>query len=150
MRKKTIEDYVEVIYSLQNEKGRVKTNDIALALDISPASVTEIFQKLSDEGYIHYEKYIGVNLTKKGKQIAVETLKRHDTLKKFLMILGITENIANEDACRIEHVVNKETMNRLTKFVDFVSNLNDVPGWLDRFEYFYETGEFMKNQKKDK
>ena len=150
MRKKTIEDYVEEIYNLQNEKGRVKTNDIALALDITPASVTEIFQKLSNEGYIHYKKYNGVNLTKKGELIAVETLKRHDTLKKFLMILGITEETANEDACRIEHVVNKETMNRLKKFVDFVTNLNDVTDWFDRFKYFYETGEIIKKNKKIK
>ena len=99
---------------------------------------------------IHYKKYNGVNLTKKGEQIAVETLKRHDTLKKFLMILGITEETANEDACRIEHVVNKETMNRLKKFVDFVTNLNDVTDWFDRFKYFYETGEIIKKNKKIK
>ncbi len=52
MRKKTIEDYAEIIYILEEEKGMVHTNDIASALDINPASVTEIFQKLNDEGYM--------------------------------------------------------------------------------------------------
>ena len=65
MRKKTIEDYAEIIYILEEEKGMVHTNDIASALDINPASVTEIFQKLNDEGYINYEKYTGVTLTEK-------------------------------------------------------------------------------------
>ena len=50
MRKKTIEDYVELVYDLQHGKKRVHTNDVASALNINPASVTEIFQKLSDEG----------------------------------------------------------------------------------------------------
>ena len=54
MRKRTIEDYAELVYIIQNKKEKVHTNDVASALDINPASVTEIFQKLSDEGYINY------------------------------------------------------------------------------------------------
>lgn len=144
MRKKTIEDYVELIYILQDKTGKVHTNDIASALDISPASVTEIFQKLSDEDYINYEKYSGVSLTSKGKKIAIETKRKHDTLKKFLMILGITEKTADEDACKIEHIVTPETMKRLTKFVDFVQKFKEGPRWLDNFEHFYKTGEYFE------
>jgi DtxR family Mn-dependent transcriptional regulator len=144
MRKKTIEDYVELIYILQGKTGKVHTNDIASALDISPASVTEIFQKLSNEGYINYEKYSGVSLTSKGKKIAIETKRKHDTLKNFLMILGITEKTADEDACKIEHIVTPETMKRLTKFVDFVQKFKEGPRWLDNFEHFYKTGEYFE------
>ena len=89
MRKKTIEDYAELIYIIQEEKSKVHTNDIASALDIKPASVTEIFQKLCDEGYINYEKYSGVTLTEKGKKIAIKTKNKHEILKDFLIILGI-------------------------------------------------------------
>ena len=78
MRKKTIEDYAELIYILQEEKGTVHTKDVASALDVNPASVTEIFQKLSDEEYINYEKYSGVALTEKGRTIAVKTKKKHE------------------------------------------------------------------------
>jgi len=144
MRKKTIENYVELIYILQNKTGKVRTNDVASAFDISPASVTEIFQKLSNENYINYEKYCGVSLTLKGRKIAIETKRKHDTLKKFLMILGITEKIADEDACKIEHIVTPETMKRLKKFVEFVQKFKEGPRWLDNFEHFYETGEYFE------
>jgi len=144
MRKRTIEDYVELLYSLQKINKPVHTNDIAHVLNINPASVTEIFQKLSKEGYINYEKYSGVTLTEKGKKIAIDTKKKHDTLKKFLKILGVNDKIANTDACKIEHVVNPETMKRLTKFVEFVQKFEDSPIWLDHFKFFYETGEYIK------
>ena len=137
MRKKTIEDYVEMIYMLQKMKDRVKTNDIASAFNISPASVTEIFQKLAEEGYINYERYGGVTLRIKGEKIAVDTIKKHNILREFLISLGVREKIANEDACKIEHVINKETMNRLTKFVDFASKSNKKSGWIDRFNNSY-------------
>ena len=149
MRKKTIEDYVELIYMLQSKSVKVRTNDVASALDISPASVTEIFQKLNDEDYINYEKYIGVTLTSKGKKIAIDTKRKHETLKKFLMILGITEKTADEDACKIEHIVNPETMKRLTKFVEFVQKFKEEPRWLDNFEHFYKTGEYFECNKKN-
>ena len=137
MRKKTIEDYVEMTYKLQKMKDRVKTNDIASAFNISPASVTEIFQKLAEEGYIDYERYGGVTLRIKGEKIAVDTIKKHNILREFLTSLGVREKIANEDACKIEHVINKETMNRLTKFVDFASKSNKKSGWIDRFNNSY-------------
>ena len=144
MRKKTIEDYVEMIYILQNKDEKVHTNNIASALNINPASVTEIFQKLSSDGYINYEKYSGVTLTAKGKKTAVATKKKHDTLKKFLTILGVDEKIADIDACKIEHIINSETMKRLTMFVEFVHRKKEGPRWIDHFKYFYETGEYVE------
>jgi len=144
MRKRTIEDYAELVYIIQNKKEKVHTNDVASALDINPASVTEIFQKLSDEGYINYEKYSGVTLTEKGKKIAIKTKRKHDTLKKFLIILGVDEKIADEDACKIEHNVNQETMKKLRKFVEFAKLENGCSRWLDHFKYFNETGKYIQ------
>lgn len=143
MRKRTIEDYAELVYIIQKEKQKVHTNDVATALDINPASVTEIFQKLSDEGYINYKKYSGVTLTKKGKDIAIKTKKRHDTLKNFLVIIGVDEKIADEDACKIEHNVNKETMKKLRKFVEFTELEDGCTRWLDHFKYFDKTGKHI-------
>jgi DtxR family Mn-dependent transcriptional regulator len=144
MRKKTIEDYVELIYILQKGKQRVHTSDIASAFNINPASVTEMFKKLSDEDYISYEKYSGVMLTSKGKQIAVQTKYRHDILKDFLEILGVDEHTADEDACRIEHTLTKETFKKLTKFVEFVQQTEGRSRWLDHFKYYDETGEYIE------
>ena len=143
MRKKTIEDYVELIYILQKGNKKVHTNDVAHTFHITPASVTEMFQKLSEEGYIQYEKYCGVTLTKKGEKIAKETKNKHETLRDFLLILGLEENIADEDACKIEHLVNPNTMDRLTKFVEFVQKRKNDPRWLEHFKHFYETGEYI-------
>lgn len=144
MRKRTIEDYLERLYNLQKIKKPVHTNDIAIDLKINPASVTEILQKLNKEGYINYEKYSGATLTDKGKEVAISTIEKHDTLKKFLKIFGVDDKVANVDACKIEHVVNNETMKRLTKFVEFVHKFKDAPIWLDHFKYYYETGKYIE------
>lgn len=139
MRKRTIEDYVELLYNLQKENEPVHTNDIAHALNFNPASITEIFQKLSKEGYINYEKYSGVTLTKKGKKVAIATKKKHDTIKKFFIILGVDDEIANTDACKIEHIINNHTLKRLSKFVEYVQNFKEGSGLLDNFKKYYDS-----------
>jgi Mn-dependent DtxR family transcriptional regulator len=118
LRTKTIENYIELIYRLQKEKKRVHTNDIASAFDINPASVTEIFQKLNEEGYIIYEKYNGVILTKKGEKLALKTFHRHNQLKDFLKILGVDQKTAEKDACEMEHILHKSTMKAIIKFIE--------------------------------
>ena len=140
------EDYLEVLDVIISEKGYAKVKDVSRILGVGPPSVTEMFQKLGEIGYINYEKYSGVTLTSKGKKIAIKTRKKHETLKNFLLIFGVSKKIANEDACRIEHVVNSETINRLTKFVDFVQHFKEGPKWLDNFKYYYETGEYIESR----
>ena len=149
MRKKTIEDYVELVYIIQNKKEKVHTSDIASAFNINPASVTEIFQKLSDEGYINYEKYTGVTLTEKGRKIAMNTKKKHETLKNFLILLGVDEKIADEDACKIEHNIDQKTMGKLRKFVEFAKLEDGCTRWLDHFKYYDETGKYILCTPKD-
>lgn len=138
------EDYLEVLDAIIIEKGYAKVKDVSKILGVGPSSVTEMFQKLSNAGYINYEKYSGVTLTSKGKHIAKKTRKKHNTLREFLLILGVNEKIADGDACRIEHIVNPETMERLTKFVEFVQRFKEGPRWLDHFKYFFETGEYVE------
>jgi DtxR family Mn-dependent transcriptional regulator len=144
MRKKTIEDYVELIYILQRGKERVHTSDIASAFDINPASVTEMFQKLSDENYISYEKYSGVTLTDKGRKIAVQTKQKHDILKNFFTILGVDDHTADADACKIEHSITKSTFEKLTRFVEFVQHNEGKSRWLDHFKYYDATGIYVE------
>lgn len=143
MRKKTIEDYVEILLILEKEKQIVHTNDVANALGINPASATEIFQKLGDEGYINYVKYSGVTLTPKGRKLAIKTKKKHDTLKEFLILLGVDSDIADEDACKIEHHVHQQTMDILRNFVAFSNIENGCSRWLDHFRYYDKTGEYI-------
>ena len=143
------EDYLEALDIIIEKKGYAQVKDVTKFLGVGASSVTEMFQKLGEAGYINYEKYSGVTLTSKGKNIAKKTRKKHDTLKKFLLIIGVDEKIANEDACKIEHIVNPKTMDRLTKFVEFVKRFEDSPRWLDHFKHFYETGEYVECTQKN-
>ena len=144
MRKKTIEDYVELVYNLQKKKERVHTNDIANVLDVNPASVTEIFQKLSTEGYIDYEKYSGVTLTEKGKRIALQIKNKHEALRDFLLFLGLDEKTAEKDACEMEHILHPDTMNVIVKFVEIIRHCEATPFWLQRFKKYVETGQLLE------
>ena len=75
---------------------------------------------LKGTSYINYEKYAGVTLTRKGREIAKKTKEKHDTLKEFLLLLGVNENIADEDACNMEHFLHPDTMDMIMKFVENV------------------------------
>jgi DtxR family Mn-dependent transcriptional regulator len=144
MRKKTIEDYVELLYDLQKNKKLVHTNDIANALNIKPSSVTEIFIKLSNEGYLNYEKYSGVTLTNKGKKIALDIKNKHNALMEFLILLGVDKKIAELDACEMEHILHPSTMNTIIKFVEVVNKCGITPYWLRRLKNFINTGKLSK------
>lgn len=91
MIQRTVEEYIECIYELGGSDGVVHTSDIAECMSISPASVTEMLQKLSSEGYISYERYKGAVLTKKGLKLAEELRHRHKALRDFLITLGLDE-----------------------------------------------------------
>ena len=147
-----IEQYIEAIYEIVKKKGYARVKDVSESLGVGFSAVSEMFGKLSDKGYINYEKHGGVTLTKKGEKLAINLSKKHKVLRDFFIILGIDEEVADEDACEIEHVVKQETMDRLTKFVGFVKSHKD-PHWLERFKEYYETGELPecpRTIKKDK
>jgi DtxR family Mn-dependent transcriptional regulator len=114
------ETYIERIYELKNKYGYVKTVDLAKVLNVSPSSVTEMLQKLSNEGYVIYEKYRKIDLTQKGLKLAKSLEKRHNAIKKLLIYLGVSEEIADKDACVIEHVLSKESVD---KIIEFTKNL---------------------------
>jgi len=135
-----IEDYLEALNFIIKKKGYAKVKDIASYFDISPSSVTEMFQKLEKQGFVNYEKYGGATLTKEGEKIAINTRKKHDTIYQFLRIFDVPSDAANEDACRIEHVVHKKTMLRLTQFVSFINKYEKKPKWLEHFQQYYTTG----------
>ena len=133
------EQYIESIYEIVKKKGYARVKDVSELLGVGLSTVSEMFKKLDEKGYVNYEKHGGVTLTKKGEKVATKLSKKHKVLREFLIILGIDEEVADEDACEIEHVVRQETMDRLTKFVEFVKNHRD-PRWLKHFREYYETG----------
>jgi DtxR family transcriptional regulator, manganese transport regulator len=119
-----MEDYLEVIYELVQEKGYATTVDISSYLNVSSPSVTKMMQKLDETGYLKYEKYRGIKLTNEGIRIARNIRNRHGLLAEFFMIIGVDEEIANNDAEGIEHHLHPETMKKLEEFINELKRHN--------------------------
>jgi len=145
----TEEDYLEAIYAVIKEKGYVRVKDIAEELEIRPPSVSEMLAKLRDKGLVNYERYSGITLTKKGGEIGRSIKTRHNTLKKLLQIILIPEEIAEKNACDMEHHLDPRTVEQLTKFVSFVEMAPPHPRWLDHFRIYCKNGEVPECDQKD-
>jgi Mn-dependent DtxR family transcriptional regulator len=119
-----MEDYLEVIYELVQQKGYATTVDISSYLNVSSPSVTKMMQKLDETGYLNYEKYRGIKLTNEGTRIARNIRNRHGLLAEFFMIIGVDEETANNDAEGIEHHLHPETMKKLEEFINELKKHN--------------------------
>src|SRR5687767_1842126 len=97
-----MEDYLEVIYELVLQKGYATTVDISDYLNVSSPSVTRMMKKLHETGFLRYEKYRGMSLTDKGLEVAKAIRKRHGILAEFFKMIGVQNDVANEDAEGIE------------------------------------------------
>lgn len=112
-----IEEYLEAIYDIQKKKKVVKTSDLAKYLNIKPASVTEMFVKLKNKGYIEYKPYRGAILTKEGEEIARKIKRYYRSAYIFFKILGIEDEKARELACELEHHMSDEALIRICTIV---------------------------------
>ena len=126
------EDYVEMIYRIYLKNGNVKVKDVASELNIKPASVTKMVKKLDEKGVLEYKKYYYIKLTKMGYKLGDTLLKRHNTIYKFLEILGLKEDI-HEETEKIEHTINYDTLEKINTLIDFFSNNEDVYSLLINF-----------------
>jgi len=115
-----MEDYLEIISELVELKGYATTLDISRYMTVSAPSVTKMLQKLDENGFLEYEKYQGINLTKKGIQVAEGIRQKHGILLEFFEILGIGYDTANQDTEGIEHHLNPKTIKQLRKFITFL------------------------------
>ncbi|MCD6481749.1 MAG: MarR family transcriptional regulator [Thermoplasmata archaeon] len=146
---KRYEEYLEVIHEIVEKKGYARAKDLANALHVSPSTVTEMIQKLDREGYVNYEKYGGMTLTPKGKKLVEDLARKHEVLKNFFILIGVEEEVAEQDACKIEHIASDGTTEALTKFVEFVQK-HDNPRWIERFRIYQERGELVECPKTKK
>jgi DtxR family Mn-dependent transcriptional regulator len=137
---KTMEMYLEAIYELEKEYGSSSPTDIAKKRGVKIASVTYMLQRLKDKGLINYRRYRSITLTPKGMQLAEQLKKKHEAIKWFLVLIGVEEEIADADACELEHYVHSQTIERLTEFSDWVGDGSETPKWLLEFRKFQETG----------
>ena len=114
----SLEDYLEIIYILKQDGDCVGITDIARALSISKPSVNKAINTLKLEGFVFQEKYGKINLTEKGESTAKSIYKKHKILIEFLNeVLGVEPKTAEIDACKIEHILSKETLSGIEKFL---------------------------------
>ena len=105
-----VEDYLERILELINSKGYARVVDIAAALKISQASVTNMVQRLDAEGLLKYEKYRGLILTAAGKTLARKIAHRHKLLTDFFRLLGLDDRVIYHDVEGMEHHISAPTL----------------------------------------
>lgn len=117
------EDYLEIIFEYSQKDEGFKSVDIANKLNISRASVSEALKKLAEQGYLIYEKYKPVSLTEKGIKIAENVYEKHCTLCKFFeKFLNLSNEEAQINACRIEHVITDTAFDKIKKITDNLQN----------------------------
>jgi DtxR family Mn-dependent transcriptional regulator len=127
------EDYLRGIYEITQEKGFARIRDIANHLNVKPSSAVEMVRKLDRLQLVRYEKYGGVMLTSKGREMAEVIEKRHETFKKFLEIILVPKNVALKDAHVLEHRLHPRTILQFSKFVDFIEHAQDNPRFLKKW-----------------
>ncbi|KON87316.1 manganese transport transcriptional regulator [Sporosarcina globispora] len=115
----SMEDYIEQIYMLIEDKGYARVSDIAEALSVHPSSVTKMVQKLDKDEYLVYEKYRGLILTPKGKKIGKRLVYRHELLEQLLRMMGVKEENIYEDVEGIEHHLSWDAIDRVGDLVQF-------------------------------
>ena len=111
------EDYLETMLMMQQQHGYIRSIDVAEHLGVTKPSVTYATKRLRENGYITMDKDGLITLTASGMAIAERMLDRHHTLTRFLITLGVDPKVAEEDACKIEHVISDETFNAVKKLL---------------------------------
>ncbi|SHK63503.1 metal-dependent transcriptional regulator [Fibrobacter sp. UWEL] len=113
----SLEDYLEMVHMLKMAHGIARVKDIAAALSVKMPSVAKAILELKKLGLVTQEPYSGVELTEAGEKAAADVLNRHILLKGFLIRLGVSEAIADKDACCMEHILSAETLSKIEDFM---------------------------------
>lgn len=115
----SMEDYLEKIYKLIDNKGYARVSDIAEGLEVHPSSVTKMIQKLDKDNYLIYERYRGLVLTSKGKKMGKRLVERHHLLESFLKLIGVQEENIYKDVEGIEHHLSWDSITCIEVLVEY-------------------------------
>lgn len=116
------ENYLEAIHVLTQEKGQVRAIDIVHYLGFSKPSVSIAMKQLETNGYIARDEDGHITLTDEGMEIAVSVVERHELLTELFMAVGVSEDVAKDDACKVEHHISQETFECLKSNIDKIKN----------------------------
>ncbi len=112
----SLEDYLETIYILIRDGGSACVRDVAKSLDVKMPSVVKAIHELKKLELVLQEPYSAIELTEKGRRLARSVLGRHTLLRSFLVKLGVSRKTADKDACRMEHILSAETLDKIRLF----------------------------------
>lgn len=144
-----MEDYLEAISILQEETGVTRVKDISEYLKVAPSSVNSAVGKLAKKEMLTHVKHGYIVLTKQAEERAAKIRKKHKILKKFLIdILNLSPEIAEKDACGMEHSLSRDTMERLVQFISFIENNPHVDAdgesyLMKNFQHFLKTKTYI-------
>ncbi len=117
----TTQEYIEVIFALEKENKVARVTDIARRRGVTKSSVSLVLNHLQEKNLVDRKQYGYISLTLDGRQLAETLQKRHQTIKQFFtLILGLELEIAEQDACQIEHVISQQTLNSIDCFLKFI------------------------------
>ncbi len=138
----SMEDYLEAIYLLVLDRKVARIGEIAKTLKVKTPSVNNAVKNLVGGGLVEHDKYGFVDLTERGKIVARQICRRHEVLREFLSsVLGVDPATAEKDACEMEHVISKETLERIVSFIEFSQVCPMGDGlWVRRFKEFCDRG----------
>jgi len=120
----SMEDYLEMSYRLTLEKGYARIGDLAEALHVQPPSASKMMQKLTELGFVSFEKYGLIELTPVGNDLGGYLLKRHQIIEKLLLLIGVTADLL-EQTEKIEHNLSENTIEKIEKLVLFLESNQD-------------------------
>ena len=116
--RESAEDYLEAMLMLREQKGYIRSVDVADKLGVTKPSVSYAVKRLRENDYLVMNQDGHITLTEKGETIAQRIYERHRILTKILLKIGVSEESAKADACRIEHDICDETFEAIRRFVD--------------------------------
>ena len=138
----TLEDYLEAIYVLASRERGARVGDIARQVDVHKSTVTAALHSLAERELVHYVPYKPITLTARGRRLGETIFRRHKTLRRFLTdVLGIEETVAEDAACKMEHVIPPQVIGRFTSFADYIESCPRAGARFTRgFGYFCKAG----------
>mgnify|MGYP000315175850 CR=1 FL=1 len=129
----SMEDYLEMAYRLGKDKGYARISDLAEALNVQPPSASKMVKKLAEMGYFNYEKYGLIEFTDQGREAGEFLIKRHETIEKFLTMIGVDKNTL-QDTEKIEHNISEETYKCIILFSRF---MQENPHFIEDYKKFF-------------
>jgi DtxR family Mn-dependent transcriptional regulator len=145
----TLEDYLEAIFRIESRKRAARVRDISNHLGVAKSTVSAALKSLAEKELIDYEPYELAVLTEKGREKALRIVMNHQVLRYFLEdVLVLEEKRAEDIACRMEHAVDREVIERFVCFLAFINNSGQKrKRWIDEFRCFIREGSGGKSCK---